>query len=219
MNNQFQQQMSLIRQNNERKRLAELQSKYQTAPDYTNMSLRDELNTRYEIGEMNQLQQKYPPENNEYTLTNNAANNISSPNISNRIFPSSITTPQDLVVSLPQIPTAAGVMASEYFKMKNHGFQNLDDYHHCKANFNASRFGAAGDLTAQILGYGKEIADYYRNQWQKGLSQETAQKDMTHDLSVNKIGRDKARNKTWQNAVDACAEYRPDSKSFPQKYW
>ncbi len=102
MNNQFQQQMSLIRQNNERKRLAELQSKYQTAPDYTNMSLRDELNTRYEIGEMNQLQQKYPPENNEYTLTNNAANNISSPNISNRIFPSSITTPQDLVVSFPQ---------------------------------------------------------------------------------------------------------------------
>ena len=63
MNNQFQQQMSLIRQNNERKRLAELQSKYQTTPDYTNMSLRDELNTRYEIGEMNQLQQKYPPEN------------------------------------------------------------------------------------------------------------------------------------------------------------
>ena len=46
---------------NERNRLSELQTKYNgvETPDYENMSLRDELQTRFDLDELNNLQQKY----------------------------------------------------------------------------------------------------------------------------------------------------------------
>ncbi len=46
---------------NERNRLSELQTKYNGVgtPDYENMSLRDELQTRFDLDELNNLQQKY----------------------------------------------------------------------------------------------------------------------------------------------------------------
>lgn len=45
----------------ERNRLSELQTKYNgiKTPDYANMSLRDELQTRFDLDELNNLQQKY----------------------------------------------------------------------------------------------------------------------------------------------------------------
>ena len=45
----------------ERNRLSELQTKYNGVgtPDYENMSLRDELQTRFDLDELNNLQQKY----------------------------------------------------------------------------------------------------------------------------------------------------------------
>ena len=45
----------------ERNRLSELQTKYSGVgtPDYANMSLRDELQTRFDLDELNNLQQKY----------------------------------------------------------------------------------------------------------------------------------------------------------------
>ena len=46
---------------NERNRLSELQTKYNGVgtPDYEDMSLRDELQTRFDLDELNNLQQKY----------------------------------------------------------------------------------------------------------------------------------------------------------------
>ena len=46
---------------NERNRLSELQTKYNgiKTPDYANMSLRDELQTRFDLDELNNLEQKY----------------------------------------------------------------------------------------------------------------------------------------------------------------
>ena len=46
---------------NERNRLSELQTKYNGVgtPDYENMSLRDELQTRFDLDELKNLQQKY----------------------------------------------------------------------------------------------------------------------------------------------------------------
>ena len=45
----------------ERNRLSELQTKYNGVgtPDYENMSLRDELQTRFDLDELNNLEQKY----------------------------------------------------------------------------------------------------------------------------------------------------------------
>ena len=45
----------------ERNRLSELQAKYNgiKTPDYANMSLRDELQTRFDLDELKNLEQKY----------------------------------------------------------------------------------------------------------------------------------------------------------------
>lgn len=149
MNNQFQQQMSLIRQNNERKRLAELQSKYQTAPDYTNMSLRDELNTRYEIGEMNQLQQKYPPEN--QTSYGNATAKKLNDYISNYQYPKG-NVKTGLIAPVND-------MLRNYNTMKTMQLKESDPFFHCKANYEAASQGIYGTIVANTIDLGKEIWD------------------------------------------------------------
>lgn len=40
-----------------------------------------------------------------------------------------------------QITGAIIDMSKEYLKMKHHKYKFLDDYHHCKANYNASSRG------------------------------------------------------------------------------
>ncbi len=55
----FQQYMEELTKAKEQKRLAQLQQKYTTSPDYSKMSLRDELKTRFDLQEMNDLQKKY----------------------------------------------------------------------------------------------------------------------------------------------------------------
>ena len=64
---------------------------------------------------------------------------------------------------IQQIVGSAMDLASEYFKMKNHGYKNLDDYHHCKANYNAAARGPYGYNTAKTLGDAKEQFDFYWN--------------------------------------------------------
>lgn len=57
--NEYQCRMEELTRENEQKRLAKLQKQYPTTPDYSNMSLRDELKTRFDLDELNQLKQKY----------------------------------------------------------------------------------------------------------------------------------------------------------------
>lgn len=45
-----------------------------------------------------------------------------------------------------QITGAVGDMSEEYWQMKKHGYVNLDDYHHCKANYKATQRGKWGEL-------------------------------------------------------------------------
>ena len=159
MNNQFQQQMSLIRQNNERKRLAELQSKYQTAPDYTNMSLRDELNTRYEIGEMNQLQQKYSKEISP-TYWKTAAEG-------NKIWQNFLTAEQmpakkyhnldNLSKEIPSYIAASAQMMADYTQLRNQKF--TDKYKHAYINCHAAQLGQGGVNAAEDIADIKEFYD------------------------------------------------------------
>lgn len=120
---------------------------------------------------------------------------------------------------IKQVLGATGDMITEYFKMKNHGYQGLDDYHHCKANYNAASRGPYGYNTAKYLGDKKEEFDYYKNRVYKGLSEEDAQKDKIHDLGINSIGRLKGDSGLYDNAQDACAKYRLKNPKFPKKYW
>ena len=110
-------------------------------------------------------------------------------------------------------------MITEYLKMKNHGYKYLDDYHHCKANYNATSRGHYGEITAQQLGDIKEQFDFYWNQLYKGKSKQEAIDDRTHDLDVNTIGRSRAKLKMYNSAMDACADYRSKNTDFSKKYW
>lgn len=110
-------------------------------------------------------------------------------------------------------------MASEYFKMKNHNYTRLDDYHHCKANYNAADRGPLGILVAKTLGDLKEHIDYYKNIWYNGLSPQEALVDKRHDQNVNAEGILRQLSGEYQNAVDACAHYRLKNPEFPKKYW
>ena len=55
----FQKNMEELTRKREQKRLAQLRQQYFVTPDFSNMNLQEELNARYDIGELNQLQQKY----------------------------------------------------------------------------------------------------------------------------------------------------------------
>lgn len=110
-------------------------------------------------------------------------------------------------------------MVSEYYNMKNHGYKKLDDYHHCKANYNAASRGPWGYNTAKFLGDAKEQFDFYRNQIYKGLDNNQATIDRQHDLNVNAIGRLRGDSGLYDSAEEACAEYRLQNPSFPKKYW
>jgi len=110
-------------------------------------------------------------------------------------------------------------MASEYFKMRKHKYQKLDDYHHCKANYKAAARGPYGYNTAKTLGDAKEEFDFYWNQGYKGLSREEAQEDKMHDLSVNTDGRLRGSSGLYRNAREACAKYRIKNPRFPKEYW
>ena len=121
--------------------------------------------------------------------------------------------------TLHQIIGATTDMITEYLKMKNHGYKYLDDYHHCKANYNATSRGHYGEITAQQLGDIKEQFDFYWNQLYKGKSEQEAIDDRTHDLDVNATGRSRAKLKMYNSAMDACADYRSKNTDFPKKYW
>ncbi len=110
-------------------------------------------------------------------------------------------------------------MVSEYFKMKIHGYKNLDDYHHCKANYNAASRGPYGYNIAKTLGDAKEKFDFYWNQYYKGLNEHEDQKDRSHDLGVNALGRLRGDSKLYRNAQNACSDYRDKNPAFPKKYW
>ena len=84
---------------------------------------------------------------------------------------------------------------------------------------NAAPRGPYGYHTANALGDTKEQFDFYWNQAYKGLSENDAQKDKIHDLGVNASGRLRGDSGLYNNAKDACAEYRAKNPAFPEKYW
>ena len=121
--------------------------------------------------------------------------------------------------SLKQVVGAIKDMTTEYFNMKKHGYKYLDDYHHCKANYNAAARGPLGYNIAKYLGDEKEKFDFYWNQLYKGKSKSEAISDRNHDLFVNAIGRLMGDSRLYNSAQDACADYRLKNPSFPKKYW
>ena len=121
--------------------------------------------------------------------------------------------------ALQQIKGATSDMYSEYKLMKSHKYKYLDDYYHCKANYNAAKRGNLGEMTATVLGNGKEAVDYFKNRLYKGLPFQASIKDYWNDINVNKIGRERASNDKYSSAKDACSDYRDKNKKLPERYW
>ena len=170
------------------------------------------------------------PANNYGFGTTDIAANIEKMKNNPTPMPQATPTPQQKNNMLPNNPVAqqnplqqvVGAirdMTTEYFNMKNHGYKYLDDYHHCKANYNAASRGPLGYNTAKYLGNAKETFDFYWNQLYKGKSRAEAIADKSHDLGVNAIGRLRGDSGLYNSAQDACADYRLKNPSFPKKYW
>lgn len=102
--------------------------------------------------------------------------------------------------------------------MHSHNWQKLDDYYHCKANYNATKKGNIGEITATITGNYKEAFDYFKNRARGNTFQE-AINDYWNDINVNAVGRKRAKENNNLSAQDACADYREKTPSVPSKYW
>ncbi len=133
---------------------------------------------------------------------------------------SNVSLPRkSLLENLEEAAKATKDMYDEYRLMRSHDYQYLDDYYHCKANYKAARRGEIGEKTAEFLGNKKEKIDYYKNRFYKGLSKQEAYDDYKHDLSINKIGRERAKENRQLTAQEACADFRERNKSLPKIYW
>jgi len=117
---------------------------------------------------------------------------------------------------IEQIIGAVQDLSRNYFDMKKDRTIGADDYFHCKANYEAAQRGKYGALAAQILGDEKEIFDYFKNRYYKGLSHPDALADYWHDKDVNNQGRQLAKNPLYSTSKKACSYQRV--KGVNEKY-
>ena len=160
----FQQYMEELTKAQEQKRLAQLQQKYTTSPDYSKMSLRDELKTRFDLQEMNDLQKKYDQRKTSLTTPkptywetaskgqkvlenvlsseNTAENNFSNTNIGNYIK-SAVIGGRNIV--------------NDYLSVNP--LKLTDKYKHAYINCHAAQNGKGGADIAKLLSSAKEFYD------------------------------------------------------------
>ena len=118
-----------------------------------------------------------------------------------------------------QVWQAISYMANEYCKMKGHNYTNLDNYHHCKANYAATKFGKYGEEIAQNLAREKEIFDYFWNIFYKGLTRSEAYNDYINDTIVNLTGNARANFGLDLTPAEACADFREKQPRLPEHFW
>lgn len=125
----------------------------------------------------------------------------------------------DTADNIRQVKGAVSDMYKEYRLMKSHKYKYLDDYYHCKANYNAAKRGKIGKMTAEFLGNEKEAVDYLKNRFYKGLSYQDSIKDYWHDINVNRDGIRRSKRNFNMSAQNACSDLREKNKELPKEYW
>ena len=160
----FKQRMEELTKANEQKRLAQLQQRYKTTPDYTNMSLRDELKTRLELQEMDELQKKYGQQQTSLTTPKPAywetasegqkvlENVLSSENTNENNF--SNTNIGDYIKSAM---IGGRNIVNDYFDVNP--LKLTDKYKHAYINCHAAQNGKGGADIAKFLSSAKEFYD------------------------------------------------------------
>nr|QIM10324.1 hypothetical protein PlAlph_0780 [uncultured Alphaproteobacteria bacterium] len=189
-------------------------------PDYSNMTLRQELETRFADYEQQQkeLQCMKSTNNNPYsswpnmptgymdkTKVNDQQLEKFAQYLKNNISPMHTSEVERRV---PQMIGATYDMIKNYANMISDQTINADDYFHCKANYEATKRGKYGIKTAERLGQIKEIYDIYKNINSKNFSFNEALNDYNHDMLVNEIGRLQALSGQYANSKDGGNIFR-----------
>lgn len=206
-------------------------------PDYSKMSLREELEARFaemekqEKAKQQTLGPKILPKQ-EPNIWDNLQSTAAPIAAGAQGFAQgAYEAGQDVVNQLYQGGEAFGnaiaqgqnavsSLVGNYNLMTSHKYKYLDDYYHCKGNYQAAQAGPVGELTAHFLGNAKEGIDYFKNRYYKGLSANEALVDAHHDLYINQIGRNRANNGiNYLNASEACRDFRDRNKKLPFRYY
>ncbi len=183
-----------------------------TKPEQTPLQANSGQNNFAQSGVSNNNSQ-FEQENNTNNLNQIYQNTPAAVQLNNNVPQTIKTNP------LQQIIGGARDMYKEYALMTSHNYKKLDDYYHCKANYNATKRGPCGEVMSQLLGTTKEVLDVPKNIFYKRKSTGESLQDFAHDMSVNQVGRDRAKSNKWQSAQDACADYREKNKYLPKEYW
>lgn len=95
-------------------------------------------------------------------------------------------------------------------EMKEKGI-TIDNYYHCKGNYDASKRGPLGLMTSLGLGAVREIGDFALNTTREKnrLSPMEALQDGVNDIKINLTGNKNALDNQYNSAEEACAKYKP----------
>ena len=199
----FRQQLDELKRAGNERRFNELQSKYQSpeAIDYSNMSLRDELQTRFDLDELNRLSAELGKDINSVANTNN-----------NEEYGKKTAQELDKYVENYKIPDwpnyfgpAAPVIdfARNYSEMLRKNLDPSDKFFHCKANYEAASRGKNGEDIATTLGRLRETIDM--------LTGDGAT-DSLKDLRANARGR--IGYKTGKTLKESCPTFYKDYEKW-----
>ena len=120
-----------------------------------------------------------------------------------------------------QAESALDIFLSNYNDMKalreslGYYIDGADEYYHTKANCQAAQLGDISAATALLLGYIREILDFFKEILFKGQSIKDAFEHGLKDLESNRKGRKLGRENPDEDPRDIIK--RPDR--IPEKYW
>ena len=122
---------------------------------------------------------------------------------------------------LKQAEGALDIFLSNYNEMKalreslGYYIDGADEYYHTKANYQAAQLGEISAATALLLGYIREILDFFKEILFKGQSVKDAFEHGLKDLESNRRGRKLGKENPNKEPKDIIK--RP--KGIPEIFW
>lgn len=173
---EFQQKLDELKRANELRRLESLRKKYAVAPDYSNMSLRDELSARIDLDELNQLEQKFGTQTQQTVSQPNGRLQIALRNYSDK-YRNYIDDylPNNFVQSYDVLRNAKD-------EMENINTIGSDNYYHSVGMCENTQAGRP--ISTLMLGAAKEGWDIY-NKYQKNMPIGEIFNDSIKDMGNN----------------------------------
>ncbi len=156
----------------EQQRLAQLRQQYTSPPNYANMSLREKLQTRFDLKELKQLQEKYLYRPQMQTpIQRQVPNSLKTGQLAPKQQYGDATSKKIKEYindyQYPQGSVRTGIIAPikdmirNYNTMRYMKLKASDPFFHCKANYEAASRGIYGTIVANAIDIAKEIKDVF----------------------------------------------------------